>query len=141
MSFHLVTVLAIVCMGLATYASRLSGLLLMRGVVVKGRLKAALDAVPPAVLMAVITPTVFMTGRAEMAVFIFLSKNTKGRASRPKSCPSRAITGSARWSPRSAERGAARPDDLTAALLSCGRSWPSMWVNHCSGAVGQASGA
>ncbi len=65
MSVHLTTLLAIIGMGMATYASRISGLLLMRGVVVKGRLKAALDAVPPAVLMAVITPTVFMTGKAE----------------------------------------------------------------------------
>jgi uncharacterized membrane protein len=62
---HFTTLLAIIGMGLATYSTRLSGLLLMRGVVVQGRLKAALDAVPPAVLMAVITPTVFMTGRAE----------------------------------------------------------------------------
>jgi uncharacterized membrane protein len=65
MTVHLTTLLAIIGMGLATYATRISGLLLMRGVVVKGRLKAALDAVPPAVLMAVITPTVFMTGTAE----------------------------------------------------------------------------
>jgi uncharacterized membrane protein len=62
---HFTTLLAIIGMGLATYSTRLSGLLLMRGVVVQGRLKAALDAVPPAVLMAVITPTVFMTGKAE----------------------------------------------------------------------------
>jgi uncharacterized membrane protein len=65
LSVHFTTFLAIVGMGLATYSTRLSGLLLMRGVVVQGRLKAALDAVPPAVLMAVITPTVFMTGKAE----------------------------------------------------------------------------
>lgn len=62
---HFTTLLAIIGMGFATYSTRLSGLLLMRGVVVQGRLKAALDAVPPAVLMAVITPTVFMTGKAE----------------------------------------------------------------------------
>lgn len=65
MSVDLTTLLAIIGMGLATYTSRISGLLLMRGIVVQGRLKAALDAVPPAVLMAVITPTVFMTGKAE----------------------------------------------------------------------------
>jgi uncharacterized membrane protein len=59
------TMLAIIGMGVATYTTRLSGLMLMRGVVVKGRLKAALDAVPPAVLMAVIAPTVFMSGIAE----------------------------------------------------------------------------
>ncbi len=62
---HFTTLLAIIGMGLATYATRISGLLLMRGVVVQGRLKAALDAVPPAVLMAVIAPTVFMTSKAE----------------------------------------------------------------------------
>jgi uncharacterized membrane protein len=60
------TMLAIIGMGVATYTTRLSGLLLMRSVVVKGRVKAALDAVPPAVLMAVITPTVFMSGIAEI---------------------------------------------------------------------------
>jgi uncharacterized membrane protein len=65
LTVHFTTLLAIVGMGLATYSTRLSGLLLMRSVVVQGRLKAALDAVPPAVLMAVITPTVFMTGKAE----------------------------------------------------------------------------
>ena len=64
-SVHWQWLLAILGMGLATYATRLSGLLLMRGVVVKGRAKAALDALPPSVLMAVITPTVLMTGRAE----------------------------------------------------------------------------
>jgi uncharacterized membrane protein len=57
MNGHLTTIIAIIGMGLATYSTRISGLLLMRGVVVEGRLKAALDAVPPAVLMAVITPT------------------------------------------------------------------------------------
>lgn len=62
---HFTTLLAIIGMGLATYSTRLSGLLLMRGVVVQGRLKTALDAVPPAVLVAVITPTIFMTGKAE----------------------------------------------------------------------------
>ena len=66
-SVHLTTFLAIIGMGIATYSTRLSGLLLMRGVVVQGRLKAALDAVPPAVLMAVITPAVFMDGKAELA--------------------------------------------------------------------------
>jgi uncharacterized membrane protein len=65
------TMLAIIGMGVATYTTRLSGLLLMRGVIVKGRLKAALDAVPPAVLMAVIAPTIFMSGIANaLAAFV-----------------------------------------------------------------------
>ena len=56
---------AIVGMALATYATRVAGLFLMRGVVVKGRFKAALDALPPAILMAVIAPTILTTGNAE----------------------------------------------------------------------------
>ena len=69
-TLHWTWLLAIIGMGLATYTTRISGLLLMRGVVVEGRLKAALDAVPPSVLMAVITPTVLMTGRAESGAAI-----------------------------------------------------------------------
>ncbi len=37
----------------------------MWGIVVTGRLKAALDALPPAILMAVIAPTILTTGIAE----------------------------------------------------------------------------
>ena len=59
------TILAIIGMALATYATRASGLYLMRGVSVMGRLKAALDALPPAILMAVIAPTILTTGIAE----------------------------------------------------------------------------
>ncbi len=58
-------VLAIIGMALATYATRASGLYLMRGITVRGRLKAALDALPPAILMAVIAPTILATGIAE----------------------------------------------------------------------------
>jgi uncharacterized membrane protein len=52
-------------MALATYATRVSGLFLMRHVNVKGRSKAAFDALPPAILMAVIAPTILTTGVAE----------------------------------------------------------------------------
>lgn len=65
MSVDLTILLAIIGMALATYATRVSGLYLMRGVTVKGRLKAALDAMPPAILMAVIAPTILTTGIAE----------------------------------------------------------------------------
>jgi uncharacterized membrane protein len=60
-----VTLLTIAGMALATYATRAGGFLLMRFMNVRGRLKAALDAMPPAILMAVIAPTVFATGVAE----------------------------------------------------------------------------
>jgi uncharacterized membrane protein len=62
---HLSTFLAIMGMGLATYATRLSGFVLLAGFNPKGRMKAALDALPPAILMAVIAPTVFLKGPAE----------------------------------------------------------------------------
>lgn len=58
-------ILAIVGMGLATYATRLSGFYLLRGLSITGRTKAALDALPPAVLMAVIAPMILTTGVAE----------------------------------------------------------------------------
>ncbi len=66
MSVDPLFLLAIVLMGCATYATRLSGYLLLRGVRIEGRMKAALDAVPPAILTAVIAPAVFLQGFAEM---------------------------------------------------------------------------
>jgi uncharacterized membrane protein len=64
-TLHLATLAAIIGMALATYATRVAGLLLMRHVNVKGRTKAAFDALPPAILMAVIAPTILATGVAE----------------------------------------------------------------------------
>lgn len=58
--------LAVVLMGLATYGTRVSGYLLLRGVKIEGRMKAALDAVPPAILTAVVAPAVFLNSWAEM---------------------------------------------------------------------------
>ena len=57
--------LAIVGMALAAYATRLSGFYLLRGLNVGGRMKAGLDALPPAILMAVIAPVILATGIAE----------------------------------------------------------------------------
>jgi uncharacterized membrane protein len=65
-SVDLHTLLLILLMGLATYSTRIAGYWLLRGRVVEGRMKAALDAVPPAILMSVIAPKVFMAGPAEM---------------------------------------------------------------------------
>jgi uncharacterized membrane protein len=59
------TLLAIAGMALATYATRIGGFALMRFMEVKGRMKAALDAMPAAILMSVIAPTVIGTGVAE----------------------------------------------------------------------------
>lgn len=62
MSFYL----TVLVLGLATYGSRTLGYWLLRGVTVEGRMKAAMDAVPPAILTAVIAPAVFLQGLPEM---------------------------------------------------------------------------
>ena len=59
------SLLAILAMAVATYATRMGGLWLMKHVPISGRTKAALDALPPAVLTSVIIPTVLLTGPAE----------------------------------------------------------------------------
>jgi uncharacterized membrane protein len=58
-------VLTILGMGVAVYASRLAGFWLLQGVTIEGRLKTALEAVPPAILTAVIAPTLFLQGLPE----------------------------------------------------------------------------
>jgi uncharacterized membrane protein len=57
--------LAIVAMAVATYATRLGGMLLGGYLPKTGRVRQALDALPAAVLTAVIAPAV-IAGRAEM---------------------------------------------------------------------------
>jgi len=59
------TLLAIAGMGLVTYATRMGGWLATRRMVLAGRARAAMEAVPAAVLTAVITPMVLVTGPAE----------------------------------------------------------------------------
>lgn len=61
------TLAAILSMAFATVATRLGGLVLIRFVKLGGRQRRALEAIPPAVLMAVIAPTAFVTGPAETA--------------------------------------------------------------------------
>lgn len=65
MSLDAHTLAAILGMAAATYLTRVLGLWLVRFVQATGRMRAALDAVPPAILMAVIAPTVLATGIAE----------------------------------------------------------------------------
>lgn len=67
MSVDVSFLMAVLAMGLATYATRVSGYLFLRGREVRGRAKAAMDAVPPAVLMAVIAPSVFLGTWVEWA--------------------------------------------------------------------------
>jgi uncharacterized membrane protein len=65
------TLLAITAMSAATLATRLGGYLLLGRVNLRGRAKAAFDALPPAILMAVIAPTIFLTGPAETLAAAF----------------------------------------------------------------------
>jgi len=59
------TFLAIVAMAAATVLTRVAGLVLIRFVAIGPQQKRALEAIPPAVLMAVIAPTALVTGPAE----------------------------------------------------------------------------
>ncbi|HUG62294.1 MAG TPA: AzlD domain-containing protein [Methylomirabilota bacterium] len=59
------TLLAIVMMGFATYLTRVAGLYLADRLPRSGAVRVALDALPPAVLTAVMAPAV-LTGPIEM---------------------------------------------------------------------------
>jgi len=59
------TILAILGMAVATYATRIAGLYFAGSLRLGGRAKAAFDAIPPAVLIAVIAPSALATGWRE----------------------------------------------------------------------------
>jgi len=65
MSVDTTTLLAILAMAVVTYVTRIAGLFVADRLVLTGRAKAAFDAIPPAVLVAVIAPTALTTGWAE----------------------------------------------------------------------------
>ena len=65
MSIDTTTLLAILAMAAVTYLTRVAGLLVADRLVLTGRSKAAFDAIPPAVLVAVVAPTALTTGWAE----------------------------------------------------------------------------
>jgi len=65
MSLDTTTLLAILAMAVVTYMTRIAGLFVADRLVLTGRAKAAFDAIPPAVLVAVIAPTALTTGWAE----------------------------------------------------------------------------
>lgn len=65
MTLDLNTLLAILAMAAATILTRVSGLVLIRYVEIDENRRTAIEAIPPAVLMAVIAPTAFATGWAE----------------------------------------------------------------------------
>ncbi len=60
------TLLAILLMALATFLTRVAGFVLVGRFRLAGRAKAAFDAIPPAILTAVIAPSVLTGGPAEV---------------------------------------------------------------------------
>ena len=65
MSLDATTLAAIVAMAVVTYATRVAGLIFADRLVLNGRAKAAFEAIPPAVLVAVIAPMALATGWRE----------------------------------------------------------------------------
>ena len=59
------TFMAILAMAVVTYLTRIAGLFVAERLTLSGRAQAAFDAIPPAVLVAVIAPTALTTGWAE----------------------------------------------------------------------------
>jgi uncharacterized membrane protein len=60
-----VALIAIVAMAVVTYLTRIAGVFVADRLMLTGRAKAAFDAIPPAVLVAVIAPSALATGWAE----------------------------------------------------------------------------
>lgn len=65
MSLDPATLAAILGMALVTWLCRIAGLALAGRLRLSGRAAAAFEAIPPAVLTAVIAPTLLVTGPAE----------------------------------------------------------------------------
>lgn len=65
MSIDTTTLAAILAMAAVTYLTRIAGLFVAGRLAPQGRAKTAFDAIPPAVLVAVIAPTALATGWAE----------------------------------------------------------------------------
>jgi uncharacterized membrane protein len=59
------TFAAIVAMAVVTYLTRIGGFFIAGRLALRGRAKAAFDAIPPAVLVAVIAPSALATGWPE----------------------------------------------------------------------------
>ena len=65
MSVDPMTLAAIVAMAVVTYLTRIGGFFIAGRLALRGRAKAAFDAIPPAVLVAVIAPSALATGWPE----------------------------------------------------------------------------
>ena len=65
MSLDTITLAAILALAAVTYATRVTGFALVRQMELTGRAKLALEAVPGAVLVALVAPAVLTSGLAD----------------------------------------------------------------------------
>ncbi len=65
MTLEPTTLATILMMAAVTYATRIVGIFVADRLILTGRAKAAFEAIPPAVLIAVIAPTALATGWPE----------------------------------------------------------------------------
>jgi uncharacterized membrane protein len=65
MTLDPITLVAILVMAVITYLTRIAGIFVAGRLALHGRAKAAFDAIPPAVLVAVIAPMALATGWRE----------------------------------------------------------------------------
>jgi uncharacterized membrane protein len=65
MSLDLLTLVAILAMAAITYLTRIAGIFVAGRLALRGRAEAAFEAIPPAVLVAVIAPMALATGWRE----------------------------------------------------------------------------
>ncbi len=61
---------AVLAMAAVTYGTRVAGLLIARNLALSARARAAFEAIPAAVLIAVIAPMLVATGKAETGAAI-----------------------------------------------------------------------
>jgi uncharacterized membrane protein len=66
MQINLTSLMTILGMALITYLTRIGGVWLIRFIPLSKRLKAWVDILPGTILMAIVAPTVFSTGFAEV---------------------------------------------------------------------------
>lgn len=66
MEISLISFLTILGMGVVTYLTRIGGIWLMTSIRLSGRLKRAINALPAAILVALVAPAVFTTNIADM---------------------------------------------------------------------------
>jgi len=70
LTIHGNVLLAVLAMAGITYATRIAGLFFARNLALSARARAAFEAIPAAVLIAVIAPMLVATGKAETGAAI-----------------------------------------------------------------------